>query len=57
MKSATKNEAGTTLRFSLNMIGDENDETHFSHKFYEPTSLLSKTFANNSSANIRLSKT
>ena len=33
LKSATKNEAGTTLRFSSNMIGDANDETHFSHKF------------------------
>ena len=33
------------------MIGDSNDETIFSHEL-----LLSKAFANNSSANIKLSK-
>ena len=42
------------------MIGDSNDETNFPHKllFTERQVLrLRKIFANNSSANIRLSKT
>ena len=29
LKSATKNEAGITLRLSTNMIGNTNDETNF----------------------------
>ena len=42
------------------MVGDSNGETNFPHKLlltYTRVSRLHKTFANNSSANIKLSKT
>ena len=46
----------------LNVIGDSNDEINFLHKFSVlltdgQVSMLHKTFSNNSSANIKLSKT
>ena len=61
LKSGIKNGTAVTLNRSSNKIGDSNDETNFSHKSLLTTdrqvSGLRKTFANNSSANIKLSKT
>ena len=57
-KSAIKNETEVILRLSSNMIGD--NETDFPHKLLltnRQVSNLRKTFANNSSADIKLSKT
>ena len=57
-KSAIKNETEAVLRLSSNMIGD--NETNFSHKLlstYRKVSNLRKTFGNNSSADMKLSKT
>ena len=54
---AIKNETGVVLRLSSNMIGD--DETNFSHKLLltnRQVANLSKSFANKSSADIKLSK-
>ena len=48
-----------TLKFSSNMIGDSNDDTNFPHELLltdRQISKLRKTFANNSSANTKLSK-
>ena len=53
-----KNEIGVVLRLSSNTIGD--DETNFPHKLLltnMQVTNLSKTFANKSSAGIKLSKT
>ena len=58
LKSAIKNETEVVLRLSSNMIGD--NETNFSHKLLlteRQVSSLRKSFANNSSADIKLSKT
>ena len=60
LKSAIKNETEVVLRLSPNMIGDSNYETNFPHKFLlTDRQILSirKSFADNSSANIKLSKT
>ena len=57
-KSAIKNENEVVLRLSPNMIGD--NETNFPHKLLltnRQVSNLRKAFANNSSADIKLSKT
>ena len=57
-KSAIKNETEVVLRFSSNMIGD--DEANFLHKLLltnRQVSNLRKTFANHSSTDIKLSKT
>ena len=57
-KSAIKNETDVVLRLSSNMIGD--NENNFPHKLLltnTQVSNLRKAFANNSSANIKLSKT
>ena len=57
-KSAIKNENEVVLRLSSNMIGD--NENNFPHKLLltnTQVSNLCKAFANNSSANIKLSKT
>ena len=57
-KSAIKNETDLVLRLSFNMIGD--NENNFPHKLLLASTQvpnLRKTFANNSSANIKLSKT
>ena len=57
-KSAIKNETEVVLRLSSNMIGD--NETNFPHKLLltnRQVSNLRKAFANNSSADIKLSKT
>ena len=57
-KSAIKNETALVLRLSSNMIGD--NENNFPHKLLLNNTLVSnlrKAFTNNSSANIKLSKT
>ena len=49
-----------TLNLSSNVIGDSNDETNFPLKLLltdTQNSRLSKAFADNLSANIKLSKT
>ena len=49
-----------TLKISSNFVGDSNDENNFPHKLLltnTQVSKLRKAFANNSSANIKLSKT
>ena len=49
-----------TLNLSSNVVGDSNGETNFPHRLLltnTRVSRLRKTFANNSSANIKLSKT
>ena len=58
LKSAIKNETDVVLRLSSNMIGD--NEANFPHKLLltnTQVSNLRKAFANNSSADIKLSKT
>ena len=49
-----------TLNLSSNVVGDSNGETNFPHRLLltnTRVSRLRKTFANNSSTNIKLSKT
>ena len=58
LKSAIKNESEVVLRLSSNIIGD--NETNFPHELLltnRQVSNLRKSFANNSSADIKLSKT
>ena len=58
LKSAIKNETEVILRFSSNMIGDS--ETNFPHELLltgRQVSNFCKSFANNSSTDIKLSKT
>ena len=58
LKSAVKNETEVALRLSSNMI--DNNETNFPHELLltdRQVSTFCKSFANNSSANIKLSKT
>ena len=58
LKSAIKNESEVVLRLSLNMIG--NNETNFPHELLltnRQVLNLRKSFANNSSADIKLPKT
>ena len=60
LKTGIKNGTEVTLNLSSNVIGDSNDETNFPHKLLltdRQVSKLCKAFANNSSANIKLSKT
>ena len=60
LKSIIKNNTKVTLKISSNIIGDSNDENNFLHKLLLPNTQvlrLCKAFANNSSANIKLSKT
>ena len=57
-KPAIKNENGVDLRLSSNMIGD--NETDFPHKLLltnRQVSNIRNAFANNSSIDIKLSKT
>ena len=59
-KSGMKNVTQVILNFSSNVVGDSNDEINFSRKLLltnTQVSRLHKTFANNSSANIKSSKT
>ena len=58
LKSAIKNESKVVLRFSSNMIGD--NEINFSHKLLltnRQVANLGKAFANHLSTDIKLSKT
>ena len=60
LKSGIKNGTDVTLKISSNVFGDSNDENNFSHKLLLTNikvSKLRKAFANDSSANIKLSKT
>ena len=60
LKPRTKNGTEITLKISSNVVSDSNDEKNFLHKLLltnKPVSKLRKAFANNSSANIKLSKT
>ena len=60
LKSTTKNATKVTLSLSSNLIGSSNDENNFPHKLLltdTQVSKICKTFANGSSANIKLSKT
>ena len=48
------------MKISSNVVGDSNDENNFRHKWLLTNTQISKyrkAFANNSSANIKLSKT
>ena len=60
LKSTTKNATEVTLKFKSNILGNSYDEIDFPHKLLltdRQVSKLSKYFANNSSGNIKLSKT
>ena len=60
LKSAVKNETEVVLRLSPNMIGDSNDEINFSHKLLltdRQVLSICKAFTDNSSANIKFSRT
>ena len=60
LKSAIKNELEVVLRLSPSMIGDSNDEANFLHELLltdRQVSSIRKAFSNNSSADIKFSKT
>ena len=60
LKAATKNEIKVVIRLSPNMIGNSNDETDFLHELLltdRQVSTILKVFSNNSSDNIKFSKT
>ena len=60
LKSEIKNGTEVTLRISLNVLGDSNNENNFPHKLLLTITQvlrLRQAFANNFSANIKLSKT
>ena len=60
LKSAIKNELEVVLRLSPNTIGDSNDEANFPHELLltdRQISNIRKAFSNNSSADIKFSKT
>ena len=60
LKSAIKNETEGVLRLSSNMIRNSIDKTSFCHKLLlsnRQVANLSKAFANDSSTDIKLSKT
>ena len=57
-KLGIKNGIEITLNLSSNLIDNSNDETNFLHKLFLTNTRISrlcKAFANNLSANIRLS--
>ena len=57
---AIKNETELVLRLSPNMIGDSNDEANFPHELLltdRQVSSICKAFSNNSSVDIKFSKT
>ena len=59
LKSGIKNCNEVTLKFLSNVVGDSNYENSFPHKLLltnTQTSKLRSAFANNSSANTKLSK-
>ena len=60
LKSVKKNETEVVLRLASNMIVNSDDETNFPHKLIltnRQVANFRKAFANNLSANIKLSKT
>ena len=60
LKSAIKNETEIVIRLSPNMIGGSNDEANFLHELLltdRQVSSICKSFANNSLADIKFSKT
>ena len=60
LKAATKNEIKVVIRLSPNMIGNSNDEADFLHELLltdREVSTILKVFSNNSSDNIKFSKT
>ena len=60
LKLGTKNGTEVILKISSNIAGDSNNENYFPHKLLlinTQVSKLHKAFANNSSANVKLSKT
>ena len=59
LKSRIENNTDVTLKISSNFVGDSDDENDFPHKLLLTNirgSKLRKAFANNSSANTKLSK-
>ena len=60
LKSWIKYGTGTTLNLASNVVSDSNDETNFPYKLLltnNQVSRLHKTYTNDSSANIKFSKT
>ena len=60
LKSAVKSETDVVLRLSSNMVGNSGDNTNFPHELLltnRSVANLCKTFAKNTSTNIKLSKT
>ena len=60
IKPVIKNDTKVALRLSLNIIGNSDDETNFSHKLLltdRQVANLHRAFANYLSADINLSKT
>ena len=60
LKPAIANENDVVIRLSPSMIGDSNDKTNFPHELLltdRQVSSICKTFANNSSVDIKFSKT
>ena len=60
LKSGMKNNTEAALKNSSNVVGHSNNENNFLHKLLLTNRQLPnfrKAFANNSSANIKLSKT
>ena len=60
LKFAITNENEVVTRLSPNMIGDSNDQTNFPHELLltdRQVSSIRKAFANNSSVDIKFSKT
>ena len=60
LKPGIKNGTEVTLKILSNVVGDSNDENNFLHKLLltnTQVSKLNKAFPNNSSGNIKLSKT
>ena len=60
LKFAKNNETEVVLRLSPSTIGDSNDEANFPHELLltdRQISSIRKAFSNNSSAEIKFSKT
>ena len=60
LKLGIKNGTEVTLKISSNIVWDSDDDNNFPHKLLltnTKVSKLRKTFANNSSANVKLSQT
>ena len=60
LKSEIKNENDVVIRLSPNMIGDSNDKANFPQELFltgRQVPSIRKAFANNSSVDIKFSKT